>query len=222
MQYSLSLSLYSLSGDSMKTRSWARLLALPSLLVALAAAGCDAGPAGTVSAPEAGSKTVVTTGPGPYVQLLADDGSSGVSAGVIGAEGGTLRIGDHELAVPAGTVDRPTVFSIVLTDPQYAKVYLTAIQITSTGQIFNVGTAGFAKPVRLSLSYGRVTETVDPSKLLVLWTRSDGSLVPMPTTVDTAGRRVTGELTHFSGYVIGTGREGETGENPGGIQPTSP
>ncbi|HEX7239069.1 MAG TPA: hypothetical protein VF263_02285 [Longimicrobiaceae bacterium] len=202
-----------------KTRSWARLLALPSLLVALAAAGCDdAGPAGTLAAPDAGSKTVVATGPGPYFQVLADDGSSGVAAAVIGAEGGAVRIGEHELTVPAGAVDRPTVFSIVLTDPQYAKVYLTAIQITSDGRIFNVGTAGFPKPVRLSLSYARITQAVDPSKLLVLWTRSDGSLVPMPTTVDTAGRRVVGELTHFSGYVIGGNRDGgiDDGDGPGG------
>ncbi len=206
-----------------KTRSWARLLALPSLLVALAAAGCDdAGPAGTLAAPDAGSKTVVATGPGPYFQVLADDGSSGVAAAVIGSAGGTVRLGDHHLSIPAGTVDRPTVFSIALTDPQYAKVYLTAIQITSDGRIYDLGAAGFSKPVQLTLSYARISETIDPSKLLILWARNDGTFAPMVTRLDSTTKRLTADLTHFSGYVIGGNRDGSIDDGDGPTGPTEP
>ncbi|MBV9773757.1 MAG: hypothetical protein JO040_07400 [Gemmatimonadetes bacterium] len=196
----------------MKMRSWGRLAAVSSLFLALAASGCDSGPGPeSLVAPSAANQTILATGPG-YFQLLGDDGFSGLTVAVIGAEGGSLRLGEHELKVPAGAVAQPTVFTMGIIDPSHIKVYLSAVQLTPLGQMVDVGGAGFARPVQLTMSYARMTQAFDESKLLILWDRTDGTLVPMPSTVDTAKKTVTGDIPHFSGYVIG-GQRGEEGDS---------
>lgn len=182
-----------------------RRAALPALLLSVALWSCDTADAPVVG-PGAGPAYSTTSS--PYVAILGKDGDSGLAAAVIGAEGGSLKIGEHALTIPAGAVGEPTIFSIAVTDPDHIKVFLTAIQISSTGQVVNVGKTGFAKPVQLTLSYSTATETVDEGKLLIVWARDDGTLEAMPSAVDAAAKRVRADLGHFSGYTVVIPRDG--------------
>lgn len=129
----------------------------------------------------------------------SSDVTGGVSA-VIGAEGGSLKLGRQTLVVPAGAVDAPTIFTMKKGGAKL-RVILNASRVTGN----DVGAAGFATPVYLTFSYGSVSSLpADPSELLIVWIRADGSYEPQPTVVDEAAKTVTGELLHFSEYALAT------------------
>lgn len=174
-------------------RNWFRTFVLPLFLLSLGS--CEApGPADVLLPPNVAARTTTTA----YYQVPGNDGSTGLATGLIGKEGGTITLGEHQLTVPAGAVSAPTVFTMEIADEKYITVLLTAIQGT-----LDIGEKGFAKPVRLTLSYSTATEPVAESRLLILWVKDDGTFEAQPTTVDTAGRRVKADLGHFSGYTVG-------------------
>lgn len=183
--------------------SWMRRSVVPMLLLPLLLWSCDSAdtPTGAQAGPASGP--AFSTSSTSYHLVKGNDGDSGLAAAVIGAEGGVLQIGEHELIVPADAVDEPTVFSMAIADSAHIRVNLAATRISADGQIVNVGEKGFLKPVHLTLSYSAATEPVKESELLILWARSDGTLEAQPTTVDTAAKRVKADLGHFSGYLIG-------------------
>jgi hypothetical protein len=119
---------------------------------------------------------------------------------VIGRAGGRLVLGFDELIVPAGAVDRPTVFRMEREIGSQIVIDLDAHDRQS-GNVIET----FNKPVELKLSY-MFANVSEPERLVVLWLkdgRSDGELVPMPTTVLTKTRHIVGSLTHFSQYAMG-------------------
>lgn len=183
--------------------SWMRRSAAAVLLLPLLLWSCDSAdtPTGALASPSSGP-ALSTTGSSYYV-VKGNDGDTGLTAVVIGPEGGVLKIGEHELSIPADAVSEPTVFSMSVADPEHIRVNLSATRISSSGELVNVGKAGFLKPVQLTLSYSTATEPVNDGELLVLWARSDGTLEAQPTTVDPATKRVKADLGHFSGYLIG-------------------
>ncbi len=185
----------------MKPR-WMRRSAVAVLFLSLSLWSCDSAHTPTGAVPEPASGPAFSTTSSSYYQIPGDDGSVGLATALIGAEGGTITLGEHRLTVPAGAVSAPTAFTVQIVDEKYITVLLTAIQGT-----LDIGEQGFAKPVQLTLSYSTATEPVDESRLLVLWIKDDGTFEAQPTTVDTAAKRVRADLGHFSGYTIGGDKE---------------
>jgi hypothetical protein len=118
----------------------------------------------------------------------------------IGPNGGVLEVGRNRLTVPAGAVREPVVFRMQLEDGA-VQVDLAATRPTSRRQN-DVGSVGFDRPLHLELSYEEAPPAGDPSELVVVWVRDDGTLVPLPSTVDRGARSVTASLNHFSGYAL--------------------
>lgn len=119
---------------------------------------------------------------------------------LIGREGGRLTLGLDELIVPAGAVMQPTLFRMIRHVGPHIQVELNAFD-RNTGVVVD----SFKKPVQLKLSY-RFARVSNPERLVVLWLkdeRSNGELVPMPTTVLPRTKSVVGSLTHFSQFAMG-------------------
>jgi hypothetical protein len=179
-------------------------LALMSAVVCLAATSCDelepTAPGEALQSPAYD----VTYTYGSY-QLVAGTDWTFVrisNARVVGAAGGRVTLGFHELIVPRGAVERPTVFRISKTLGPHVRVDLSATDQRSGEQV-----TSFPRPVELRLSYRFVPlRGVDPARLVVLWLKDDsatGELVPVPTRVLPESRYVIGSLTHFSQYAMG-------------------
>lgn len=184
-------------------RKWFGLL--PALALVLALVGCE--PAG--GPVESATPSQSATASGDRAAALAkvkgvvpDSEPALVASQVIGSEGGTLRRAGHVLTVPAGAVSEPTSFTLRLVKNGYVEVELRATVQRDGGKTTDVGEKGFARPVMLQLNYALATEPVDPSRLLLVWVKSDGTLVALPSTVDVSGKKVSAELEHFSRYAI--------------------
>lgn len=118
----------------------------------------------------------------------------------IGSQGGTLVSGGHRLVVPAGAVSEPIVFRMRVREDA-VEVDLTATGPKSDREN-DVGSRGFAVPLRLELSYSGAESVSDPSRLQIAWVRDDGVLEALPSTVDPGARTVAAQLVHFSGYTL--------------------
>lgn len=136
-----------------------------------------------------------------FRRVRGADGEGSVSA-TIGATGGKLTLGEHELFVPRGAVDAPTLFQMTLEDADYIQVDLTATQTLGDGTVLDVGERGFRLPVTLKLSYQNVLESVQPSQLTIVWMRPDGILEQTPSRVIPGLKRVESSLDHFSRYAV--------------------
>ena len=181
---------------------------VPGLLLLLALGACDQSPNSSPS----------PTGPG---DILSSGGTLGgytlvndpilprlISEPVnvsklIGLSGGSLELFGHRLTVPVGAVLEPTLFTLVALPSGHVEVHLTAVSTNLLGRVINVGSNGFRKPVKVTLSYSRSTNVQDPSELFVL--RAKGLLGEpqvMPSVVDELRQTVTADLDHFSRYYI--------------------
>jgi hypothetical protein len=135
------------------------------------------------------------------VQSSSDDGFLGLS-NILGILGGVLKVGDHKLTVPSGAVLSPTLFTMLVPNTGNIEVHLSALQINLLG-IIDIGGKGFAKPVALSLSYKDAIGVTDPSHLHIAELKADGTLgTVLPVTIDTYHQTITGQLPHFSKWVI--------------------
>lgn len=177
------------------TRSWTSRVLLPLLALSILTSSCaDPGPA-----PLYGPRFNAATA--DYTAVQGEDGDGMSVSRIIGPEGGSLAAGGHVLVVPAGAVTGPTTFAMRLTDPTAISVELTATSLRSR-DTNNVGARGFQQPLALHLSFETATRNVNPGRLTVAWARSDGGLEVVPSSVDMAEKIVTGQLRHFSGYVL--------------------
>jgi hypothetical protein len=123
----------------------------------------------------------------------------------IGSNGGELTLLGHTLTVPVGAVTRPTLFLITVLPTGYVEVDLTASITGLLGNLLDVGSRGFLKPVPVTLSYASATNVEDPRWLTILRVNSllgYRQYEVMPSTVDRDRKTVTAELDHFSRYVI--------------------
>ncbi len=125
----------------------------------------------------------------------------------IGPAGGTLELIGHRVDVPAGAVRGPTTFSLAVA-PGTVEVELEAVARGGIPGAANIGRRGFARPVRVSLSYARTAYDrnppgVDHLTVLRVFSRFGyARYEPMATRVDEEMRTVIVELDHFSRYVL--------------------
>ena len=184
-------------------RKWMKFPGLAVAALSLVLWSCDSlsEPGAALTGPGEASHTLVTTTKKDGHTVIKETSpNAGAVAGVIGEAGGKLVLGQHVLEVPAGAVSGPTTFSMTDLSGEEIKVGLTATKLLTN----DVGSAGFAKPVRLTLSYKNATEVPsNESDLKILWVKADGSTEAQPSSVDVQGKRVIGQLSHFSDYAIG-------------------
>ncbi len=121
---------------------------------------------------------------------------------IIGIEGGSLSLLGHRIDVPAGAVNRPVLFTMLVTTPGFVEVELDATISGLFGRVIDVGGAGFERPVRLTLTYARATNVEDPADLVILRRLPGGAIEELPTRLDEGGRTVSAELDHFSRYCM--------------------
>jgi hypothetical protein len=178
-----------------------RIPFLPALILAatLSLASCSSvedGPTGL------GADPVPST-------LFSGDGLLGTSIGsgllacaplpyaaasaTIGAEGGTLVIGQHKLTVPAGALAGP-----VLISGEAPVGTVNSVKLLPEGLQFAAG-----KPAKLTLSYSNcpLLGSLLP-KRVAYTTDLLGILSYLPSLDDLLGRTVTGSLKHFSRYAV--------------------
>lgn len=130
-----------------------------------------------------------------YRSASNEHGAQNASA-VIGAAGGSVRLGDFEMIVPPGAVSKDTRFSIQVLPEAGRKAHAVASFMPHRE---------FAKPITLRVPL-HSTESAGSGDAHVMWW--DGSTwVPLPSSLTPDGRLETQTL-HFSLY--GTQRRGFT------------
>lgn len=110
--------------------------------------------------------------------------------------GGELTLLGHTLTVPAGAVDRPTMFVLSVLAGTEIQVELIAYD---PDLYEDVGGKGFNIPVQLALSYAEA-DIDDPESLTIVHVEADGEKIVIDSEVDTENQVVRAELTHFSRY----------------------
>lgn len=123
---------------------------------------------------------------------------------LIDADGGTLTLAGHKLAVPAGAVDGPTLFTMTLPAEGYVEVGLSAtVEVGETVDLFEIQDE-FHEPVTLSLTYARAEDVDDPDDLVILRMLGDSHDDPHEALSSTLGdgKVVMADLDHFSRYCM--------------------
>ena len=109
----------------------------------------------------------------------------------IGTAGGTMQIGPHVFVVPSGALAQP--------------VTISAKTAGGTGNAVDFKPVGlaFLKPASLVLSYANCSTTgSSTSKQVAYTTDSLAILYYVPSSDNTSGQQVTGQIQHFSNYAI--------------------
>ena len=109
----------------------------------------------------------------------------------IGPPGGDLRVSKHVLSIPGGALTDWVSITVVAPSDT-----VNRIQFQPEGLVFR-------KPVQLTMSY--VNCNTDPSAQPKQIAYTDSSLVILeyvPSADDVTGKKITGELSHFSEYAI--------------------
>jgi hypothetical protein len=142
-----------------------------------------------------GNERVVITeyGDAGYKMVQETDPTVGTVTAVIDEKGGSLSIGGTTLDVPAGAVDGPTTFTVNKPNGELAYDF-SATQQTPN----DVGSAGFAVPLTLTISYASIPNAMEAPA--VIWIKPDGRAEALQTKVDSANKTMTAEVTHFSIY----------------------
>jgi hypothetical protein len=181
--------------DNMFTKL--RSAALSALAVTLVFAACEN--TDQLTSPslhqKAGSERVVVTeyGDQGYKMVQETDPTVGTVTAVIDENGGSLSIGGTTLAIPAGAVSGATTFTVNKPNGELAYDF-SATQQTPN----DVGSAGFAVPLTLTISYAGVGDRM--AAPVIVYINDRGRVVPLATKVNTAGRTMTAEIRHFSIY----------------------
>lgn len=122
-----------------------------------------------------------------YLPDAPSPGRQMVSA-FIDESGGTLRLGDFEIVVPAGAVDRSTRFAILLPPPgQGDRAFAEFLPHNQE----------FAVPVTIRLPYA-ITDA-QPGAPITWWSQSGKAWVDQPSAA-TADGRIEAQVDHFSFY----------------------
>lgn len=206
-------------------RHWTRAIFIPVLGAALLITSCDRGreanpvgdPITGPSAPQAilglfepGDGTVEGTDGGEYRlvedRLLLDLADLQVSK-LIGIGGGQISLAGYTLTVPAGAVTRPTLFTVTVVTSGYVEVDATATITGLLGNLIDIGSRGFRKPVILSLTYARTPsfDVENPPPLVILRRVESGYDDPyelVPSVTDLERKLVHARLDHLSRYCM--------------------
>jgi hypothetical protein len=62
----------------------------------------------------------------------------------------------------------------------------------------DVGSAGFAVPLTLTISYAGVSSDMEAP--VIIWIKPDGNAEALPTVVNAAAQTMSAQVTHFSIY----------------------
>jgi hypothetical protein len=188
----------------MKGSKWMRQGSLAALALMVALAGCEsASDSGLLLEPKHESEQVLISfkfGNG-YTVVRETEETVGSVEAVIGRTGGVLSLGKHLLVVPAGAVYADTKFRMEKEDGDHVRLHLTASRHGKN----DVGKRGFARPVKLLLSYEGAANVSSSSAedMAVMYIRADQKVEPLPSTVNYYDRWVGTDLRHFSEYGIG-------------------
>lgn len=122
----------------------------------------------------------------------------------IGSGGGTLSTAAYTLTVPAGAVSQSTRFRI---EPTNTGTYSVDLSAHRKGgllglSLIEVGSQGFAKPVKLTIKYANATNVQQPSDLVIIYIASNGTVELQTSIVNTTTQTVTSPLSHFSKYAM--------------------
>lgn len=176
----------------------------PAVLVMLALISCAESKGGEqfLGPIQAGSGddgyTVIT-------ESMPRDLLPGVSlSSVIGIRGGRISIAGHVLEVPAGAVTVPTLFTLTVPLNGNVEVDLSATVTDVLGNVIDVGSKGFEKPVKLTLTYARGTNVEDPADLFIAYMpNGDHSKhEKLPSKHEDKKKLVSTSLSHFSKYCM--------------------
>ena len=114
----------------------------------------------------------------------------------IGPRGGSIAGGGHRLTIPAGTLARPTRFTLHAPAGDQVRLELTAN---------GADHYRFSTPVVVTISYDRCTRQHWPPAQATAWYLADGETQPserMRGKDDRKRRAVTFLTNHFSTYVV--------------------
>jgi hypothetical protein len=128
---------------------------------------------------------------GPEIQFLrCEPRDYDADAAIIGPNGGTLHVGEHELVIPKGALAQEEL--IVAEAPTTS---LVDVRFAPEG-------LHFATPAQLRLSYkGRVRPT--QSDFLVAYLGQGNQVLELPPSFDDRpGDEVEADIGHFSRYAI--------------------
>lgn len=121
------------------------------------------------------------------------------NSAVIGRAGGTIRLGEHKLIIPAGALDRNVRITVEAPSDTVASLRLMphGLEFDRPAQlVMSYGDCGLLAAVLNTLGLNRpvkIAYTTEQLRVLY-WVRS---------TDDPRRRQVTGYLDHFSRYAVG-------------------
>ena len=121
----------------------------------------------------------------------------------IGSGGGTLSTAAYTLTVPAGAVSKSTRFKIAPTNTGTYSVDLSAHEKGGLLglSLIEVGSKGFAKPVKLTVKYANANNVRSAADLVIVYISSQGVEI-QTSIVDTTAKTVSSGLDHFSKYAM--------------------
>ena len=127
----------------------------------------------------------------PEIQLLrCEPQDYEGSAAIIGPNGGTIKVGDHELVIPKGALTQEEL--IVAEAPPSSLVDV---------RFFPHGLQ-FGKPSQLKLSYKQCVRPTS-SEFLIAYLGQGGRVLELPPSVDQKDDdRVEADIDHFSRYAV--------------------
>jgi len=112
-------------------------------------------------------------------------------AELIGPNGGSLRVGPHQVTIPKGALDHEVVISAVAPVSD-----LVEVQLQPEGLHFD-------KPAELKLSYGQCVEPPGWLNLFIVYLSDQGRILEVKTSLDKKGlKAVYTDLDHFSRYAV--------------------
>ena len=117
-----------------------------------------------------------------------------INGATIGPEGGSIRLGDFEIIVPAGAVSTPTYFSIKMPPPGKAADHAFAE--------FQPHNVTFAVPVTIRLP--RATTESEAGAPITWWQQSTKTWIDQQT-VEVGDGRIEAAVDHFSYYATRRG-----------------
>jgi hypothetical protein len=184
------------------------------LLVAVVAAlsSCDRpSPSELARGPIPEATKVVGTDGHSYLLLKGQlSGPVGAAVKWIGPEGGTLTLTGnmkngvptaHVLVIPPLAVPARTKFTLRVASHTRLSVVLKAERKDLTGHLVDVGAAGFALPVTLTLSTAWATNLLHPAHVRILYDPANGNPMQLvPSVSSSSSLTVTATLSHFSKY----------------------
>ncbi len=187
-------------------RRWLKVLTVVAI-AALAASACSdrstpVAPQRTPSVATSGTPRAYSSGGTWYVsggQLLIGRGPTQTKVAILDQRGGKLTVGGSSLEVPANALSGATLMTFTLQTQPYltAKLYAFSLQGKTAGQFVRT----FPVALTLTISYADVNGQVsDPSKLKMAWLEDEVFQGLVPSQVDTQGKRVIAQLSHFSEY----------------------